>query len=186
MAILNFQASAGYAVGLMMPAAILLAGCGASIGDLSTGSIAGYTEANMFSPQGYKIAALPEGGFRVTATGSAGTPPERLEKIAIARAADYGVEQHLKSFKATTPQRGFNCGKSETISKGEKVKLAVADYRVVQVDVTYSNDANDPSARSSKETAEQLKAQIATESVPPDVQQALIQDTARQCGRVPG
>ena len=57
------------------------------------------------------------------------------------------------------------------------------DYRVVAIDVTYGNDAPDPQVRSSRETADALKAQLASETVPADVQSAAAQEVAQQCRR---
>jgi hypothetical protein len=47
----------------------------------------------------------------------------------------------------------------------------------------YGTDALDPQVRKSAETADALKAQIASETVPADVQSASAQEVARQCGR---
>jgi hypothetical protein len=55
--------------------------------------------------------------------------------------------------------------------------------RIVALDVTYGIDALDPQSRKTRETAETLKAEIASETVPPDVQAAAAQEVAQQCGR---
>jgi hypothetical protein len=126
-----------------------------------------------------------DGSLHITAAGPPGTPADRLERIALARAAEYGDEQHLKSFKATPPQTSITCGKTKVYIKGEATNIKPMDYRVVAVDVTYGTDALDPQARKSRETAETLKAQLASEAVPPDVQTAAAQEVAQQCGRQP-
>jgi hypothetical protein len=170
----------------MATAAALVGGCGATMGDLttaSTGGIAGYQEASMFSPTGYSLSNGPNGAIHVTAAGPPGTPPERLEKIALARAAEYGHEQHLKSFTASPSQTSFKCGKTKYYVKGERTDVHPSDYRVVELDVTYGTDAMAPQARSTRDTAEALKAELASETVAPDIQSAAAQEVAQQCHR---
>lgn len=133
---------------------VTLAGCGASLTDMADSSaVVGYKPASLFSPAGYSIENNPNGGIRVTAAGAPSTPATRLEKIALARAAEYGAEQHLKTFKSEPPQHGFKCGKSEVSDKGQIRKIKPFDLRTVQIDVTYPKDEDDPATRKTKETA---------------------------------
>ena len=155
---------------LIAAAALSLSAC-ASVNDLATSStVAGYQEASLFSPVGYSVSNGPDGSIHVTASGPAGTPVDRLQKIAMARAAEYGNEEHLKAFKASPAQASFSCGKTKTYIKGERVQLRPTDYRVVEIDVTYGADLKDPAAQPTRATAETLKAQLASESVSPEVQ----------------
>jgi hypothetical protein len=165
--------------------ALLFGGCGANLNGLVTSSttVANYQPASVFAPTGYSLSNNADGSLHITAAGPPGTPADRLERIALARAAEYGDEQHLKSFKATPPQTSITCGKTKVYIKGEATNIKPMDYRVVAVDVTYGTDALDPQARKSRETAETLKAQLASEAVPPDVQTAAAQEVAQQCGR---
>jgi hypothetical protein len=165
--------------------ALLLGACGATMNDLTTSSttVAGYQAANLFSPTGYSMSSNADGSVRVTAAGPPATPADRLEKIALARAAEYGDEQHLKTFTATPAQTSFKCGKTEFYVKGEKNKVMPLDYRVVAIDVSYGTDAMSPAARNTRETAQTLKAQLASETVPPNVQAAATQEALQQCGR---
>jgi len=169
----------------VLAAAVLLSACGADINGMATSSttVANYRPASLFSPTGYSVSNGPDGRLHVTAAGSPGTPVDRLEKIALARAAEYGNEQHLKTFKATPAQTSITCGKTKTYIKGERVTLRPVDYRVVAIDVMYGTDALDPQVRGTRETAETLKAQLASETVPSDVQAAAAQEVAQQCGR---
>jgi hypothetical protein len=171
------------AIGAGWGIALSLAGCGASLGDLSTASVTSYEQANLFAPAGYSISANADGSIHVTAAGSPGTPTDRLTKIAMAAAADYGNEQHQKTFTATPPQTSFKCGKTKSVDKGKQFSIKPIDLRVVSMDVTYGRDGIAPAARNSRETAEQLKAEIASETVPPDVQAASTLEVAQQCGR---
>jgi hypothetical protein len=160
-----------------------LAGCGATLGDLTTASVTNYQAANMFAPAGYNISANADGSLHVTAAGSPSTPTDRLTKIAMAAAADYGNEQHQKTFTATPPQTTIKCGKSKSVDKGKVIDIKPIDLRVVSIDVTYGRDGIAPAARNSRETAEQLKAELASETVPPDAQAAATQEVVQQCGR---
>ena len=160
-----------------------LGGCGASLGDLTTASVTNYQAANMFAPAGYTISNNPDGSMHVTAAGSPGTPSDRLEKIALAAAADYGIAQRHKTFTATPPQTTFKCGKTKATEKGNQISIKPLDLRVVEIDVTYGRDGLAPAARSTRETADALKAQIASETVAPDVQAAATQEVSQQCNR---
>ncbi|MFT3730586.1 MAG: hypothetical protein QM780_04040 [Hyphomicrobium sp.] len=170
-------------LGMTLVAALWLAGCGATVGDLATASVTDYTQANVFAPAGYNISNNADGSIHVTAAGSPSTPSDRLTKIALAAAADYGNEQHQKTFTATPPQTTFKCGKTKTTDKGNVIAIKPIDLRVVSIDVTYGRDGIAPAARNSKETAEQLKSELQTDTVPPDVQAASTQEVAQQCGR---
>lgn len=178
-----------YAVWRLAPLAVAsgvvlaLAGCGASLVDLTTASVTNYQAANVFAPAGYNISQNADGSMHVTAAGSPSTPSDRLNKIAMAAAADYGDQQHMKTFTATPPQTTFKCGKTKTADKGKVIDIKPIDLRVVSIDVTYGRDGIAPAARNSKETAGQLKAELASETVPPDVQAAATQEVAQQCGR---
>lgn len=160
-----------------------LAGCGATLSDMTTASVTNYQQANLFAPAGYSISLNADGSTHVTAAGSPGTPTDRLSKIALAAAADYGNEQHQKTFTATPPQTTFKCGKTKTTDKGKVISIKPMDLRVVSIDVTYGRDGIAPAARNTRETADQLKSELAAETVPPDVQAAATQEVAQQCGR---
>jgi len=160
-----------------------LGGCGATLGDLTTASVTNYQAANLFAPAGYSVSANSDGSTHVTAAGSPGTPSARLEKIALAAAADYGAAQHQKTFTATPAQTTFKCGKTKMSDKGNQVAIKPIDLRIVSIDVTYGRDGIAPAARNSRETADALKAELASESVPPDAQAAATQEVSQQCGR---
>lgn len=162
---------------------LALGGCGASLSDLTTASVTNYQAANLFAPAGYSVSANSDGSVHITAAGSPSTPTDRLTKIAMAAAADYGNQQHQRTFTATPPQTTFKCGKTKTTDKGKVIDIKPIDLRVVSIDVTYGRDGIAPAARNSRETAEQLKAELASETVPPDVQAAATQEVAQQCGR---
>jgi len=165
-------------------AAMLSAGCSADLAQTGApGTIAGYHSASAFSPVGHSLSSLPDGRLRVRAAATPGTPPARVEKIAMARAAEYGVELSKKAFTASAPSHSVSCGKTSYLQKGEKVTVRPTDLRVVEIDVSYETPLGAPGARPTKETAETLKAELAAEAVSPDVDAANTADIARQCNR---
>jgi hypothetical protein len=164
---------------------LALAGCGA---DLSSAahqetSVTGYQQSSLFEPPGHNVAVLADGRYRVTATGSAGTPGGRLEKIAIARAAEFGAEMHKKWFQTSQPQHTIRCAKGDYSEKGVRVTKPKVGYAVVDVDVTYADSAADPSFKQVRGTAETLKAELQSEVVPPEAQSQAAAEVLAQCGR---
>lgn len=166
---------------LASAAAIAVAACGADLaGSLTGNSVTGYEASSAFGPTGHSVSALGKNRVRVTATGSAATPPARVEKIALARAAEYGADAGHKFFKADQPQHSVRCGKRQTSERGNIVKLPAKGYAVVDVDVTYASAATDPTFRPTKDTADALKAELAGEAVAPDT--AAKAAVEQQCG----
>ncbi len=160
-----------------------LAGCGADLASgLQTHSITSYEAANAFSPTGYQVTGLGDGRVRVTATGSAATPKARVEKIAIARAAEYGIERNTSYFQTSAPQFSIRCGKREYLEKGEKKKLPARGYSVVEIDVTYATTPADASYRPAREVSTALKAELQSETVADADKQAAFAEVAAQCG----
>lgn len=168
---------------LIAAAAGLLAGCSANLSDLSTSSVASYKPASLFSPNGYSVSANSDGSLHVTAAGPPGTPSARLEKIAMARAAEYGEEQHAKTFKTTPPQTAITCGKTKISNKDGPINVKPLDYRAVTIDVTFGADPQEPGTHPTRGTATALKSEIQSETVPPEEQAAAAQEVAQHCGR---
>ncbi|MBN9354211.1 MAG: hypothetical protein J0H04_09595 [Hyphomicrobium denitrificans] len=178
--------SRGKRAGVILAAAAAVAaigGCSANLADGSTASIAAYQPASLFSPNGYSVSANADGSLHVTAAGSPGTPAARLEKIALARAAEYGDEQRAKTFKASAPQTGITCGKTKIATKEGQLNIRPLDYRAVAVDVTYDPKEQGADVRPTRQTASALKAELQSDSVPPEVQAAAAQEVAQHCGR---
>ena len=164
-------------------AAALLCGCSANLADVSASSVAVYQPASLFSPNGYSVSANADGSLHVTAAGPPGTPVARLEKIALARAAEYGDERHAKTFKATAAQTGITCGKTKIANKGGQMAIKPLDYRVVAVDVTYEPVGQGAEIRQTRQTATALKAELQSETVSSEEQTAAAQEVAQHCGR---
>lgn len=177
--------SAGFAERIL--ALILVLAIGGCAGDLNStmqlNSVSGYQTASAFSPIGHSMSAIDDNRYRVTVVGSDSTPNERLEKIAHARAAEWGVEEKKKFFQAAPATFTVRCGKGSYVRKGETVTATKVDHRVVEVDVIYASSAVDPSYKPSKDASATLQAQLQTDVVPPDVQASLAQEVKAQCGR---
>ncbi len=123
--------------------------------------------------------------LRVTATGSASTPNERLVKIALAAAAQHGAQQFKKTFRPGEPAYSAKCGKTSVIERGTTRAIPPTDYRVVTIDVTFGKSSTDPADRPTKETAAALLAELQAETVPLETQAALVAQLAQTCGRAP-
>lgn len=160
--------------------ASLVAACGADLINPGGAPITGYEASNVFAPTGHSVSQLADGRVRVTATGSAATSKARVEKIALARAAEYGAESGHKYFRTEPPQHSIKCGKRQRVERGETIKLPARGYSIVDLDVTYANDLTDQTFKPTKDTAEALKAEIAAEpAVADDAAKATVD---AQCG----
>lgn len=159
--------SAGSLVIALVAAAALASACanepGSGLSLANAPNITGYVQASALSRTGYKVSGLDGGGVRVTATGSAATPRARVEKIAMARAAEYGLQQKYRYFQATPAEVTIQCGARYFMRKGERVEQPAAGYTVAVVDVTYAKTAADPAFLPTKDTAKQLKAELAAD-----------------------
>ena len=165
-------------------AAFGLAGCGANLANVASGGdITGYEAANYFSPVGYSVTQTSDGHFRITTVATVATPKDRVEKIAQARAAEYGNEASKKFYQAQPARLSIRCGKTEKIEKGQKIAVAPHDYAVAEVDVIYADTAVDPSYRATKDTAETLKAELQSQVVAGDAQSGFGPEALAQCKR---
>ena len=128
------------------------------------------------------MAALGDGRYRITATGSAATPKSWVEKIAMARAAEFGIEQKHKFFQAAPAQFSIRCGKREYLEKGEKRHLPARGYAVVELDVVYANDAPDVNFRPVKDVSSALQTELQTETIAPEAMAEAAREVNAQCG----
>ena len=168
----------------LMLAAASLAGCGATVGNIAnSGDITGYEAASYFSPVGYSVAQTSDGHFRITTVATVATPKDRVEKIAIARAAEYGQEAQKKFFQSAPARVSIRCGRTDKIEKGQKIAVAPHDYAVAEVDVVYADTAVDPSYRATKDTADTLKAELQSQVVASDPQAGFASEASTQCKR---
>ena len=142
--------------------------------------VASYGASNIFSPAGYDQTKIDDTHYKVKAVGTEATPKERVEKIARARAAQIGVEQHLAYFKVTSVEHGFSCSKKQSGYKSEDTPAS--SHQTVMLDVIYAKDATDPGFASSAQTFEALSSEIANEVVAPDAEAVAIQETRAGCG----
>lgn len=171
------------AAALSLLAMVPLSACGSTdLSSLETRAVTGYVAANAFAPTGHSVSALPDGRFRVTATGNKFTPPGRLEKIALARAAEYGLEQNKKYFQTSAPQAVVRCRETEYIERGKRKKLPPQGVRVVEIDVAYANAQSDPSFRPVKGTSQEMKAELQAEVVPEEAKDAAAAEVKARCG----
>lgn len=167
---------------LLAAAIAVLGGCGADLtSSLQANSVAAYQQANAFSPIGYSIVAIDESRVRVVAVGTSSTPKDRIEKIAMARAAEYGEEQKKRYFQAGPARHSVRCGKTQRLEKGQKIAMQANDYPVAEVDVVYADTPADPTFRGTRETAQALKTELQTDVVPPEIRAEAAGFVASEC-----
>lgn len=149
--------------------------------DLSTGSIAPYGAANSFYPYGFQDTAVAENQHRVTASGSGRASKARLEKIALTRAAEIGVDKKKPYFKVGTVTHGVVCSKKTAAT--HKGRDSPENNRpTVTLDVTYSDTALDPEFRESKASLAEYKAAMDADTGSAEASQ--LDELKAQCGGV--
>jgi hypothetical protein len=157
-----------------------IAACGGGSGGLATGSIAPYSPANGFYPFGYQTIAVSETDYRVVSSGSATASKSRLEKIALTRAAELGVEKKKRFLKVGAVTHGVACSKK--VAATHKGLASPGSARAtVTLDVTYADTAVDASYRDVKASFDEYKAAMDADTADADAAQA--QDLAAQCGQ---
>jgi hypothetical protein len=159
--------------------AALLGGCSAL--PQMTDPVASFGASNVFSKAGYDQTKLDDTHFKVTGTGTQATPKERVEKIARARAAQIGVEEHLKYFKVASVQHGVKCSKRQDGYKSEA--MPAASYPTVVLEVVYAQEPADPGFASSVDAYAALTGELASEAVAPEAKAIAIQEARAGCGQ---
>ena len=157
----------------------LLAACA---GGPSTfgGTLAEYSPANALFPVGFSETLVGENHYQVQASGNAVSPFERVEKIAIARAAELGIGLKAGYFKVTSSTRDVVCTKKKP---GYKVPdTAGAARPKVTLDVIYAVTATDPEFQNAKDTFGRLSEELKAESYPPETLQAAADSLKAKCG----
>lgn len=156
------------------------AGVGAN--GMSLASITTYGGANAFLTTGYSDREIAADHFEVRVKGSTVTPPARLEKIALARAAEIAADRKFKYFKTGPFAHGVSCKDAKDAAhKGGKVAAERAP--VVAVDVVYANEALDAGYMPGAETFARLSGELATESVSAEAKVAAATDVQAKCGK---
>lgn len=115
---------------------VILAGCaGTGANLLGGGFVAPYQPANALLPAGFSERSLGEARYEVMAAGTESTPPARVEKIAVARAAELGAENKFKYFKVLSATHDVTCSKKQETYKGS---VAASQRPTVVLDVIYA------------------------------------------------
>ena len=166
---------------LLAAATPLLAACtgGGLDGLTGGGMVAGYEPANAVLPVGYSDAQIDDTHYKVRAHGTERTPPDRLEKIALVRAAEIGVANRLPYFKVTASTPSIDCGKKRDSYKAGSTAASL--HPMLTLEVSYSKTPL-PDHRSSEDTFAQMKAELDADSPAPEARAAATQDTRARCG----
>ena len=145
-----------------------------------TGATTSYSASNAMMPIGYSETPIDATHYQVKASGSEQTPKERVERIALARAAEIGVEQKLKFFKVASVTHGISCSKKK--QGGTKTGDVPATYHpTVVLDVYYSKQPA-PDFRPSAETFAAVKAEIEPDTTTPEAKSAAAAQVRAECG----
>lgn len=137
----------------------LAAGCGggAQLPALGAGPVS-YSSSNAFKPTGYNDTRLDDTHFQVRASGDSRTPLSRLEKMALVRAAEIGVEEKLDWFKIEGAETGVDCGKKVEGYKGPGAKQSA--IRTHRIRVAYAKTQIDPTYQKADTTFASAKAEL--------------------------
>ena len=132
---------------------------------------------------GYSEKALDDTHYEVRANGTESTPSSRVEKIAMARAAEIGVEGKLRYFKVASVRHGVQCSAKQEIYKG--TAQAAVRYPTVALDVLYAkgNAPPDASWQVAADTHARLVAELSAETSGPAEAQSAAADVKAQCGK---
>lgn len=163
---------------LATSAILLLSGCAGGL-SMGGGASTSYSAANAIYPVGYSEKAIDETHYEVKASGTDSTPKERVEKIALARAAEIGVEQRLPYFKVVNVTHGAACSKKQSTYKAGDSQATY--HPTVVLDVYYSKQPQ-PDHRPSADTFAQTKAELDADATPPEVNAAAAAQIRAQCG----
>lgn len=157
-----------------------LSGCGSGTTMMQLAPVAGYTSSNMMMPEGYSERVISETHYAVRGTGSLNTPRSRVEKLAITRAAEIGVEQKFKYFKVVSVAHSVSCKKEFKNARGDRVPEAKRP--LVDIEVAYAKDTKDPTYRNASDTFKALSAELESEVVPDDAKSQAAAEVESQCG----
>ncbi len=146
-------------LGALASVCLIAAGCGggAQLPALGGGPVS-YTSSNAFKPTGSNDTRLDDTHFQVRASGDAKTSLARLEKMALVRAAEIGVEEKLDWFKVEGAETGLDCGKKVDGYKGASTKPTA--IRTHRIRVAYAKTQADPSYLKADTTFATAKAEL--------------------------
>ena len=162
-------------------ASAMLGACAGPIPTIGS-PVAGYTRSNAFLLAGYSEKSIDTTHYEVSANGTQATPKARVEKIAMTRAAEIGVEGKQRYFRVVSVQHGMRCGKKQELYKGPT--QPALRYPTVTLDVIYANGAAPPDAswQVSADAHARLAEELRTEAVASDESVAVAADVKGQCG----
>jgi hypothetical protein len=164
---------------VLAPPLLLLAGCAGGGLPSMGASTASYSAANAIYSVGYSEKSLDATHYQVKASGTDTTPRARVEKIALARAAEIGVEQKLAFFRVANAAHGADCTKKQSGYKSGDAQAT--SHPTVVLDVYYSKTPL-PDHRPSADTFAQVKAELDAEVTPPEAKAAAQAQIRAECG----
>lgn len=159
---------------------LALAGCSADSAQFGIGGVASYSAANVVLTTGYNEDRIDPTHYRVRVNGTEQTPKGRVERIALTRAAEIGVENKLAYFKITETRHGAACSARKPGYKS--ADAGPVRYPTVVLDVEYGQVAADASWQEAATTHSRLRAELDGESVGPEAKAAAAAEIRERCG----
>jgi len=147
---------------------------------LSLSNVAGYQAANMFLTTGYNETQIAADHYEVRANGTDQTSKERVERIALARAAEIGVENKLAYFKVNDTRHGAVCKAKQTGYKS--ADAGAVRYPTVILDVSYAQAPADANWQEAKSSFDRIKGELAAETPDAALKAAAAADIKDRCG----
>ena len=168
---------------------VALAGCSSSPASLTgppgeTGvafaDVTSYGPSNAIITTGFSERDLRPDHVEVRVKGSSVTPRERLEKLAMARAAELGIEQKRKYFRPGSPVHSVICipARAKTGKGGD---VAADRAPLLLMEVVYAKVPGEGFIPS-KETFERLTTEMSQETFSPESKAATAQAVVAKCG----
>jgi len=161
----GLKGKSGLAPALVALLAPLWAGCsgGGGFPGLTTGALP-YQHSSIMSKKGYSEDQTGPNTFRISVHGPLNTPRERLEKIAVTRAAEIGKTGNLGHFKVDSVQQSVHCKKyrdgGQKTPSGGPAQEKIDAYIVLTADVTYTKQPPDTSFIDSRTAFDQYRAEL--------------------------
>ena len=141
-----------------------------------------YTRSSALLRSGYSETAIDDSHYQVRATGVASAPAAQIEKLALTRAAEIGVESKFRYFKVTNIRQAVECGRKQDVYKG--ATQAAFYLRTVSLDVAYAKGNAPPDAAylNADDSYARYAAALKTETAAPETAAAAMAEAKAQCG----
>lgn len=142
-------------------------------------SIAAYRPSSKWNMQidGYEDEALADGRYKIVAIGTTVTSMDRLRTMALARAAEVGIENKRAFFRMEQAKEGYTCSGLKVYGQ-TTVHGGIPRLEIV---VSYADAKSTPDAAATRETFARLKGQLDSEPDDADARKTAAETAWRNC-----